>query len=707
MQSLFKKPGIATASAVAGVFPPSVEKLKQLASFATDEAKSTVSALESESQSLLSASKPVPFELARKVDLAAAEFSARVGIVAVVKNVAVEKELRDAATAALVELQNTSIDLFTSNRQLYRLLKGVEAPALPSDAKPDSVPAQQRYWLADKLEDYERDGHGLPDDQFAKVVQLKKDLAKLSTDFNTNVAEDKTTLVFTPAELAGVPESVLQSLKKASECPHVPAEASAAKGPDALAVGMDYPTYFAVMKNCTVAETRHTVGRAFNRRAFPANQEVLQKVVGLRRELAGLLGFASYSDLDLASKMAKEPATAQKFIDDLVPGLQAKWQLEQEKLKAALPPSVQLDAKGQFNPYDVVFAKEDFKRKFLSVDETEIQQYFPVDSTVAALLRIYEQFFDVEFVHHSGDAAKALGLWHEEVSVIEVRDKRDGGNILGFVALDLFPRDGKYSHACCHAMIPAVRNDDDGTFTPAVSVVIANFPAPTPSRPALLLHSDAETFFHEFGHAMHGMFGRPAMATLAGTRVKRDFVELPSQILEEWLWQPAIVDIVAKHYKTGEKLPAELLKRKLDSKTAFSGHESLRQLQFATLSLQLFGKDMPKEVDADTFFKTDIQQRIMPGVAVDDEARFTNAFGHLMGYGAAYYGYMWSEVFAVDIFEAIRAQDGLLNADIGRRYSKSILEIGGNRDPADMLTEFLGRPANNTAFLRRLGIDAK
>eukprot|EP00672_Neobodo_designis_P015733 CAMPEP_0174832010 /NCGR_PEP_ID=MMETSP1114-20130205/3427_1 /TAXON_ID=312471 /ORGANISM="Neobodo designis, Strain CCAP 1951/1" /LENGTH=709 /DNA_ID=CAMNT_0016065859 /DNA_START=58 /DNA_END=2187 /DNA_ORIENTATION=+ len=707
MQSILRVPAIATLESVRSLFPKSVEELKSLADGASAAAKSDVDAIVEAGKALDGAE--APFALARRVDLAAAEFSARVSVIAVVKNVAVDKALRDAATEALVRLQNESIDLFSSNRDVYKVFKAVPQGPVPAGPEAASLAAQRQYWLADKVAEYERDGHGLPDEQFKEVVALKKELTALSTKFMTAINEDTTTLVFTPEELAGVPEPIVKGLKKAAEAPHACKEEAAAKGDNALAVGMDYPTYFGIMKNCTVAATRKAVARAFVRRAYPANEAVMAEVVSLRRKLAKLLGFDTYAQLDLASKMAKTPETAQAFVDELIPGLQRKWAKERETLKSALPPSVEVDAEGRFASYDLSFTMNQYKTSQLNVDEQKIQEYFPMENTVKVLLGIYEKFFDVTFKHHEG-ADGPLGLWHDSVSVVECRDNRNDGALLGHIILDLFPRDGKYSHACCHAAVPAVYDEaaseaaGKDVFTPALSVVIANFPAATADRPALLMHNDAETFFHEFGHAMHGLFGRAAMATHAGTRVKRDFVELPSQILEEWLWDPAILAMVSKHYKTGEPLPKELIDQKIASKNAFRGHDSLRQLCFATLSLQLFGKELPDGVTPDAFFTQQVQPRILSGVAFDSESRFTSSFGHLMGYAATYYGYMWSEVFAADIFDAIVAQDGLLSGDVGRRYSKAILEVGGGRDPVDMLAEFLGRPANNAAFLKGLGI---
>uniref|UniRef100_A0A7S1LZR2 Peptidase M3A/M3B catalytic domain-containing protein n=1 Tax=Neobodo designis TaxID=312471 RepID=A0A7S1LZR2_NEODS len=674
------------AAACAALFPQTKEGIAALVEAAKSQ---TATALEAITTATDDAARTYD-NTVRAADLSAANLSVAACSLALVKDTHVDKDIRAAAAEAVVELEKLSIDAFSSNKALYKAFKAVPQGAI------DAATAQRKYWYDEKMLDFKSKGLELPDDKFAEVVALRKRLAELDTKFSENIAEDKRTIVVPIAECAGVPQPILDGCKKVDD-------------DKSYELGMDYPTYFGIMKNCTVAATRKAVARAFVRRAYPANEAVMAEVVSLRRKLAKLLGFDTYAQLDLASKMAKTPETAQAFVDELIPGLQRKWAKERETLKSALPPSVEVDAEGRFASYDLSFTMNQYKTSQLNVDEQKIQEYFPMENTVKVLLGIYEKFFDVTFKHHEG-ADGPLGLWHDSVSVVECRDNRNDGALLGHIILDLFPRDGKYSHACCHAAVPAVYDEaaseaaGKDVFTPALSVVIANFPAATADRPALLMHNDAETFFHEFGHAMHGLFGRAAMATHAGTRVKRDFVELPSQILEEWLWDPAILAMVSKHYKTGEPLPKELIDQKIASKNAFRGHDSLRQLCFATLSLQLFGKELPDGVTPDAFFTQQVQPRILSGVAFDSESRFTSSFGHLMGYAATYYGYMWSEVFAADIFDAIVAQDGLLSGDVGRRYSKAILEVGGGRDPVDMLAEFLGRPANNAAFLKGLGI---
>lgn len=668
---------VTSVSGCAALFPTNVEELQQLAIGAKENATAAlekVYALEDRSFDAT----------AIAIDRAVCEFSITSGVIAVAKETNVDKAMREEAAKAAVDLKTFSVDNFTNNRKLYKALKAVE------EKEGGSLSTDRSYWLKEEIASYERQGMNLPDDKFERVVALQKKIGELSTKFSTNISEDKTTItVSTLDELKGVPESIIESLKRGDG--------------DSYILGMDYPTYFGVMKNCEVAETRLRMSQAFENRAYPLNHAVLNEVIALRHEVATLLGFESYAHYDLASKMAKEPKVAREFIEGLVPRLQQKWADERKELIADLHPSVQLNAEGYIRNCDLAFAMNEYKKAKLNVSETKIQEYFPMESTVDALFKIYESFFDVTFARVATDESEKF--WHEEVSALSVTDNRTK-ELLGHVIMDLFPREGKFSHACCFPLVPAILQPD-GKMTPAVSVVLANFPKPQGDRPALFLYDDVKTFFHEFGHAIHGLMGRTEMATVAGTRVKRDFVELPSQMLEEWLWEPEVLQLITCHYQTKEKLPMDLIEAKVRSKNAFTGRDALSQLQFATLSLELFSKDFASQKvetmdPADLFRK--IQPKILDKVEFSQENNFHCNFGHLMGYAATYYGYMWSEVFALDVFEHIRQANGLLSAELGRRYVDCIIGRGGAEDPNELLKKFLGREPNQDAFLKRIGL---
>lgn len=670
---------VRTVAECAALFPKTTTAVAELAAAAKARALTALEAV-------YATAEPRTFQnTAVSIDLAAANLDASASILSVVKNTHTDSAVREEARKWMVDLDAFSIDHFSSNRKLYNALKSIDASTVPT------ARSEYQYWLENELKDYRRRGMDLPDETFAKVVALEKEISECTTQFNSNVAEDNTQVLIGLDGLTGVPAGIVSGLKKTEDG-------------QSYILKMDYPTYFGVMKNCEVAATRKAMSDAFERRAFPKNEPVLRDVIFKRNQMASMLGYASFSDFDLDSKMARTPAIAQKFIDDLVPRLQIKWNQELAFLKQNLHSSVVLSDAGEIQYYDIAFCMEHAKKQLLNVDETTIQEYFPMNTTVKALFDIYEAFFDIVFESHEVGSE----LWHKDVTVLAVKD-RQTKDLIGHIVLDLFPREGKYSHACCHSVVPPALTDDGKTFSPSLSVVLANFPAATETKPPLFLHSDVETFFHEFGHAIHGLMGRSHMATFAGTRVKRDFVELPSQMLEEWLWEPSILSKVTSHYETKETLPESLIKAKVASQNAFSGRDSLRQLQFATYSLSIFGNPFstsaktPEELDAANLF-CGIQPRLIPGVQFSNDNHFECAFGHLMGYAATYYGYMWSEVFAQDVFDYIRSHDGLLSAEMGRRYVDCIIGVGGAEDPNDMLKKFLGREPNSDAFLKKLGV---
>ncbi|KEG10282.1 putative thimet oligopeptidase, putative,metallo-peptidase, clan MA(E), family M3 [Trypanosoma grayi] len=628
---------------------------------------------------------------AELADIAAAEFDISTSLLSVAMSVLPDESTREEANKQIVELKSFEIDNFQSNKRLFEALKTVSlSPGYKEEYINGSKNKEYSYWLEEELRDYRRKGMELPEDKFNEVVALQKELSALCTTFSRNISEDKSQVLVSAEELKGVPENVINGLKKTDDGMYI--------------LKMDYPTFFGVMKNCEVAATRKAMARAAANKAYPMNGAVLKEMIAKRQKLAELLGFPSYSYLNLDDKMAKSPDIARSFVDDLIPRLQKKWKSELEMIKKHLHESCVLTEEGLLQEYDVSFMMNQIKKNQLNVSETEIQEYFPLDVTVKGLFDIYQAFFDLTFTRIDNGSE----LWDKDAFTLHVAE-RATGRTLGHVILDLFPRDGKYSHACCHSVVPPVLLEGaEDEFSPALAVVIANFPAPSGDQPALFLHDDVTTFFHEFGHAIHGLMGRSRMATFAGTNVKWDFVELPSQMLEEWVWEPEILRKISSHYKTKNKLPSKLAEAKVKSRNAFSGRDALRQLEFATYSLEIFGAPFANAKDPSNLDTTklmiDIRTRITPEIKCESGTHFECGFGHLTGYGAGYYGYMWSKVFALDVYDYIKSRSGLLDPNLGRRYVTEIIGVGGGRDPSDMLKKFLGREPNNNAFLKNLGV---
>lgn len=594
--------------------------------------------------------------------------------VAAIKNLHPNDQMRDTARQKLQQVSTFFVDIMF-DKALYKAIKAYAE----GNAFKEKLTDEQRYYLDESLKDFKRMGLELPDEQIEQVKKLKKELSQLSLEFGKNIATDKSFIEVDREELEGLKEDFINALKQTDEGKYI--------------LGVDYPTYFEVMENAKNADVRKRLFIAFNNRAYPANEALLKEIIAKRDELAKLLGFASYAHLDLDDQMVGSPERATAFIDNLIKRAAVKEQQEYEDLMAELPASVTLNKDGQFYPWDVAYALQVYKKKHFDVDEQKIAEYFPVEQTIKGLLSIYEQFFSLKFKE-----VPVKGLWSDDIRVLEVYDAKSG-QLLGRLLLDLYPRCNKYSHAA-HLSVIKTTYDKSGTPTVGLSIVMANFPKAKGDKPLLFKRSDVKTFFHEFGHALHAMLGRTGMASFSGTGVKRDFVELPSQMLEEWLYDKDILKMVSGHYETGEPLPDELIDRIIALKNLRTGNFVQRQSMLSRLALDYYAQGAQKEVN--DIYRT-LSQEIVRNIAYIPEGHMFASFGHLTGYSAKYYGYLWSKVFALDLFDQIK-KHGLLNPEIGAKYVREVIGRGGSADPNKLLHNFLGREPNEEAFFADMGL---
>lgn len=613
--------------------------------------------------------------LVRAYDDLVAEFQVGTATFATLQMTSPDATIRQAAQQALIALEAFAIDNFSLNKQLYQALQEYAQRNRPQETLTD----EEEYYLAELLKGFKNSGLELPEEQQQELKALNKELAVLSVEFDNNVNTDNRTVSVSKKELLGLDEIFIQNLRRDAEGNYV--------------LGIDYPTYFNVMENCEVESTRKALWHAFYHRAFPANQVLLEKIVALRHQIAVLLGYPSYAALDIDEQMAQTPERVQTFLEELVVKSMPKLEQEVAAWTQVLPESVQLTQDGKIKLWDLRFIQDHYKKTHLHVDEKLIQEYFPMEHTIDQLLAVYEKFLAIKFkkITTAPDA-----WWHPDVMTIGLYNQQD--QLLGYLMLDLFPRDNKYNHACQIDIVPAVKTKE-GTYYPAAAVVLANFPKPTGETPSLLKHSDVVTFFHEFGHAIHSLLGATQMVGFSGTRVKRDFVEMPSQMLEEWMWDPAIIKQVSSHYQTHEPLPEALIQKMRAAKVFDSGDWVLRQIGLSYMALNYFAPGEQKDLQK---IKKDIFARLRPHIAQFDE-HFECSFGHLLGYGAKYYGYLWSKVFALDLFAYIKKY-GLLNPVIGTRYAQEILGKGGSKRPEELIKNFLGRAPQSDAFFADLGL---
>lgn len=670
--SMFTKP-VQHAEDACRFFPKTTQDVHRYADYAIQRARTALDELYA-----LNAAQRTFANTALAFDRLCGDFKDISSALAVLEMVSPDKALRDACQEEVLKLQRFAVDAFM-NKKLYNAFKEYADGA----ALHEKLNDEERYFLAEKMREFKREGFHLDDARFDEVKQLHKELAELELKFEENIRSDNRTLSVNPSELAGCNPHFIEHLERDKD--------------GNVIVPNNWPAFDEVMEHCMIESTRKQMYALFSNRAYPANCALLDAIIAKRDLLAHKLGFKSYAELNIDDEMARTPERAEAFLHDLTAKCKGKLHKEIEALRADLPSGVSLDDKGRFKPWDIGFAKRSYKKKHFEVDEHELEQYFAVDRTVKGVLDIYQRFLNLEFVF-----VQPAWAWHDEVQLIEIRDK-DTHTLRGYVFLDLYPREHKYEHFCLVDIVATTQHHDgQGQLrtAPAVACIIANFPRSKGDRPALLKHHDVGTFFHEFGHAMHHVLGSTELVSFSGTSVKRDFVEVPSQLFEEWAFDKEILKNLSCHYQTGKSLSDELVDRVIALKKFDSGWFVTRQCMLSLLSLGVFKQGAKKDIDA---LRAQLAQEIMPMVLHDPDVHMQASFGHLIGYGARYYSYMWSKVYAMDLFDTVKTQ-GLVNPEAGKRLVCTVLAKGGSAEPEKLLKDCLGREPRTDAFFTYLGI---
>lgn len=578
-------------------------------------------------------------------------------------------ELRRVAQGGFVELSVFFDQWALGHPEIYQALVSLKGKRLSESGS---------YFLTEELAALQEQGLHLETKKREELALLSKERAEIHHTFEKNIQESNAHIFVSPTELAGLDSDFIESKREGEQ----------------VRLGCDYPTYLKVMQQCSNGEVRKKLYMAFMNRAYPENEEVLLKVIEKNAKLAELLGHTSFAGLDVARVMAKTPGRIDAFLGEISRRAKPKAKSEFEELTRELPEGVSLSPEGKVYPWDLSFVSHNYLKKHHAIDHEKIAEYFPLEKTMASLIHVYEQFFDLTIAELPAD-----GLWSDEVRLLSISDRQTKEQ-LGYLMLDLFPRKGKYSHACEQEIIKAwaPRN---ARRMPALCMVVTNFRRPCGSKPALLTLSDARTFFHEFGHAIHEILGAQPFMTKCGTNVKLDFVELPSQILEEWLWDREILKLASSHYETGESLPDSTIDSLLAARNVASGMHYVRQGMLSSLALDYYRT--PGITDTSALHRQ-LAGEMQPHMHFCDDSHFQASFGHLTNYGAKYYSYLWAKVFALDCFEVIR-EKGLLNPEIGRRFREVVLGAGGGKDPNIVLKEFLGREPILEPFFKSAGFE--
>ena len=578
-----------------------------------------------------------------------------------------------AAGAEAEELHSKWLTALAFNRDLYEAIREYAATG---DAA--SLQGEPRRNLEFWLRDFRRAGQDLPDEERSHVEELRNRLIELHVAYDRNLGEWDDGIDVTRTQLAGLPDSFIDRLgpgKRGGE----------------YRVTVAYPDYVPFMDQAENRMLRQWLQFKFLNRAADANAPLLQEAVHVRWEIARKLGYSTFAEYAMESKMADPDAVAD-FYRSMVPGLTELGRRElstlQELMAADLPDET-------LQPWDWSYYDAQQRKADYGVDDNEVAEYFPLDAVVDGMFEICSDMFAIDFAKVADPKA-----WHPDVQVYAISN-RGSDDVIAYYYADLHPRPGKFSHAACWRLNAGYRRDD-GSYRIPIAAVAANFTKPTADTPSLLKHDEAVTLFHEFGHVLHNTLTEAALPRFSGTQTERDFVEAPSQIMENWMWEPAVLQRFARHHKTGEPIPAELVEKMVAARDQNVALKTLRQVFYGHYDLALHGGDGPGDVVQSYYDLVDLT--LIPG---HPATHFGASFGHMAsdGYVAGYYGYLWSKVYGDDMFSVFE-NEGVLNPAVGMRYRNGILAKGGTSDAMDLLRHFLGREPNAKAFLKNIGLAA-
>ncbi|SEM40185.1 thimet oligopeptidase [Stigmatella aurantiaca] len=561
--------------------------------------------------------------------------------------------MRDAARACEQQVDAANVEI-SQDRGVYDALAAVDL-AREDDAT--------RYWMQRTLLDFRRAGVDRDEATRTKVKALNEEILKLGQEFGKNISEDVRTVTFTPKELEGMPADYLQA--------HAP-------GKDGkVVITTNYPDYFPLMTYAKNAKTREKLWRTYRQRAYPKNQAVLSQLIAKRHELATLLGYASWAAYNTETRMTRTPQVAAGFIEELSGVTAARAQREM----ADLLERKKKDVKGAttVEPWEQDHYEDRLRAERFGFDSQAVRPYLEYARMKDGVMGITSRLWGVTF-----QPVKDARLWHPEV---EAYDVVEGSTPLGRIYLDMHPRDDKYKHAAQFDLMAG----QTGKRLPE-GVLVCNF-----ARPGeLMTHDEVETFFHEFGHLMHAIFsGHQRWSGISGIRTEWDFVETPSMLLQQWAKQPEVMKEFARHFQTNEPIPAELVEKLRASKEFGQGLWARRQLFLSAVSLQYYSRAPGFDTTA---VMAELQKQLSPfRHEYREGTHFELAFGHLDGYSAAYYTYLWSSVIAKDL-ETEFQKKGYLHADTAMKYRRAVLEPGGAKPAAELVKDFLGRPYSFEAY---------
>ena len=614
------------------------------------------------------------------------------GVVGHLESVATYPELRTAYNKVQPKV-SAFISSIPINEGVWRRVR-----AFADCREVASLGPTRRRFLEKTIDDFRRSGAELEDGDKQRLLEVNVELTQATTKFAENVLDATNAFeLYIESEdgLAGLPSSAIEAAR----------DSARSKGCDGWRFTLQAPSYLAVMTYLDDRSVREKMYRAFNTRAANGefdNRDIIRRILELRGEKAQLLGYADFADLVLEDRMAKAGANAWQFVNDLRERTKAAFDRENDELNAFSGRELQ--------PWDVAYQAEKLRKERFDFDEEDLRPYFPYEGVLGGLFQIAQRLFGICIRKREG-----AQVWDKSVDVYDI-DDIDGSHLGSFYA-DYFPRENKRGGAWMDSLItgePTAKG-----FSPHLGLNCGNLTPPTSERPSLLTHREVETIFHEFGHLLHHILSRVEVKSLSGTNVAWDWVELPSQIMENWCWERDALNLFARHHETGAPIPDLLFSKMRQAKNFRSANAQMRQVGFATLDLALHrrinferdesttcgGSDPGRDVIS--LSRAILQEHSPVKLPLDYSmiTGFTHLFASPVGYGAGYYSYKWSEMLDADAFTRF-AREGIFSKAVGSAFRENVLARGNSAEPEELFRAFMGRDPDPEALLRRLGLAA-
>jgi thimet oligopeptidase len=585
--------------------------------------------------------------------------------IALLMNVSESEDVRNACRDALVYIDQQLIDIEYD--------PGMFQAVVDFEKRKQSLGDDEEKLFSDMIKSYRRMGFALPEDQREKLKKNLKRIGELGLQFDKNINEYKDQIIISPAETEGLSEQYLSGLSKDEAGNYI--------------VSLNYPEYIPFMENARNREKRKELGNKYMHKGGLQNIEILKEVLRLRKENAELLGYRHHADYQIEIRTAEKTENVLSFLKELSEQLEPGLKKDIESLTKT---ATELDGVTKLEFYDILYYINQEQKLHYKVDQEKVREYFPLDRAISSMFRIFGTIFNIDFKEVD------LPKWHPDVRWYEVSDKTEG--FLGYFATDLFPRENKFSHAAVFSLGEGHAISDEEYFSP-IAALVTNFRKPNGNIPSLLNHDELTTLFHEFGHTIHHMVTTVPYTTKSGTMVSRDFVEIPSQLFENWAWDKELLKSLSGHYSNPEqKLDDETIDKLIAGRNHAVSYSTRRQIVLGLYDMELHTSNDKDLVELYSSLYQDLIH-----VSPPKDQIFAAGFGHLMGYDAGYYSYLWSLVSADDIFSKF-LNSGLLNTEVGKELRDKVLSRGSIRKEMTLLEDFLGRKTNNEAFLKRLGL---